>query len=486
MGAPGPGRPGRPCRRRARASLAHRPHTRRDRRGGPRPGARRRRGRGVPVPADRDGGDRPEAGAIGPIPLRDHRRTRQRPSPIPSGVVPADDGRPGRGDRQLPVTGKRVEEKPATGTVRFRNKDSTSTNTIPRGSVVATQNGDPVPDRSRAITVPARAARRAPRSSRRRDRQGHGGRPRARGQRPAEHDPGRSRVARIRLILRRHEPGCRRAAASATSSRASSQADVDAAIEGARRQARLGLRRAGRRPVAVGRRHDGLPGDGGTGRRRPTASTRRRSSARRSRPSTSVRRRRARSSPSTRRPCSRSRRPTSGRSVEAGYQLVEGSSDIEPSPGVVEDGVITFPVTITARQVLQVDPAAVEAQILGKTSRTRRRSSIPTASRSCPCGPIGSARSRRCDQRVERPDSREPRRSRDRLLGIDLGERRIGRGDRGRPRCRCPTARHAQRGSTVEDDVSRLLPLIGAGPRHRDSSSACRSRRAARGTAGGP
>jgi len=53
--------------------------------------------------------------------------------------------------------------------------------------------------------------------------------------------------------------------------------------------------------------------------------------------------------------------------VQEGYQLVEGSSQVEPSPGVVEDGVITFPVTITARQVLQVDPAAVEAQIRGKS-----------------------------------------------------------------------------------------------------------------------
>ena len=39
------------------------------------------------------------------------------------------------------VTGKRVEETAATGTVRFRNKDFTSSNTIPRGSIVSTQGG---------------------------------------------------------------------------------------------------------------------------------------------------------------------------------------------------------------------------------------------------------------------------------------------------------------------------------------------------------
>jgi hypothetical protein len=40
---------------------------------------------------------------------------------------------------------------------------------------------------------------------------------------------------------------------------------------------------------------------------------------------------------------------------------------VDPSPGVVENGVITFPVTITARQVLEVDPAAIEAEIRGKS-----------------------------------------------------------------------------------------------------------------------
>ena len=53
--------------------------------------------------------------------------------------------------------------------------------------------------------------------------------------------------------------------------------------------------------------------------------------------------------------------------VQAGYALVEGSSEIDASPGQVEDGVISFPATITARQVLQIDPAAIEAEIRGKT-----------------------------------------------------------------------------------------------------------------------
>jgi hypothetical protein len=53
--------------------------------------------------------------------------------------------------------------------------------------------------------------------------------------------------------------------------------------------------------------------------------------------------------------------------VEAGYALVEGSSVIDKSPGQVEDGVIAFPATITADQVLLIDPAAIEVEIRGKS-----------------------------------------------------------------------------------------------------------------------
>jgi hypothetical protein len=53
--------------------------------------------------------------------------------------------------------------------------------------------------------------------------------------------------------------------------------------------------------------------------------------------------------------------------VQAGYALVDGSSQVDARAGQVDNGVITFPATITARQVLQVDPAAIEAQIRGKS-----------------------------------------------------------------------------------------------------------------------
>ena len=41
----------------------------------------------------------------------------------------------------FPATGKRVEKAKATGTVRFRNKDFTASNTIPAGSIVSTRDG---------------------------------------------------------------------------------------------------------------------------------------------------------------------------------------------------------------------------------------------------------------------------------------------------------------------------------------------------------
>ena len=37
-----------------------------------------------------------------------------------------------------------------------------------------------------------------------------------------------------------------------------------------------------------------------------------------------------------------------------------------PAPAEISAGVITFPVTVTARQVLLLDPDAIEAEIMGK------------------------------------------------------------------------------------------------------------------------
>ena len=53
--------------------------------------------------------------------------------------------------------------------------------------------------------------------------------------------------------------------------------------------------------------------------------------------------------------------------VQSGYALVDGSSTIDASPGEVQDGVISFPAIITARQALLLDPTAIEAEIRGRS-----------------------------------------------------------------------------------------------------------------------
>jgi hypothetical protein len=60
-------------------------------------------------------------------------------------------------------------------------------------------------------------------------------------------------------------------------------------------------------------------------------------------------------------------------SIQAGYQLIAGSTDVEVGEGTVTEGLIDFPVTVTARQLRPVDGAALERQILGlsKADATR-------------------------------------------------------------------------------------------------------------------
>ncbi len=59
------------------------------------------------------------------------------PPVVPAETVTVDVATSGT----FPATGKRVEQAKATGIVRFRNKDFTSSNTIPGGSIVSTPNG---------------------------------------------------------------------------------------------------------------------------------------------------------------------------------------------------------------------------------------------------------------------------------------------------------------------------------------------------------
>lgn len=52
--------------------------------------------------------------------------------------------------------------------------------------------------------------------------------------------------------------------------------------------------------------------------------------------------------------------------VDQGYSLIEGSGQVVPAPAEISEGVITFPVVVTARQVLILDPEAIKLEIMGK------------------------------------------------------------------------------------------------------------------------
>ena len=54
-------------------------------------------------------------------------------------------------------------------------------------------------------------------------------------------------------------------------------------------------------------------------------------------------------------------------SVASGSQLVEDSITIDVGDAVVTDGVVSFPVTASATQVAVLNPAELEAMVLGKT-----------------------------------------------------------------------------------------------------------------------
>jgi hypothetical protein len=53
-------------------------------------------------------------------------------------------------------------------------------------------------------------------------------------------------------------------------------------------------------------------------------------------------------------------------SVEPGYALIDRSSQVVPAPAEISGGIITFPVVVTARQVLLLDTDQIEGEIMGK------------------------------------------------------------------------------------------------------------------------
>ena len=306
----------------------------------------------------------PRENVIGPIPLRivaDPNATAADPE---ARIVPAVTKElPVETTATFPVTGKRVEESPATGAVRFRNLDFTSSNTIPRGSIVSTQGG--IRFRTeRAVTVPRAelvGLQVFPATASVKVRAVNAG------------TEGNVEPNTILVIPRGEDPRT----LDVTNPDATSggkrdefprvvQADITAATKAVDAQLAAAFAEQLADPSLAADGTTVFPDTATLGD--PTYSVD---------PATLVGQEietfelganatgtvLAVDTTAVEQVAEENIAPQ----VQAGYSLVDGSSQVQPSPGEVDEGVITFPVTITARQVLQIDPAAVEAEIRGKS-----------------------------------------------------------------------------------------------------------------------
>jgi len=306
----------------------------------------------------------PKEATIGPIPLRisaDPAATA--PDPEARTVPAITKDVPVQTTDSFEVTGKRVEETAATGTVRFRNKDFTSMNTVPRGSIVGTQNG--IRFRTdRSVTVPSAQL------------VGLQIFPASATVKVTAVDPGPEGNVQPNtiLVIPRGEDPLTLDVTNPDATRGGKRTEFPRVVQADLSAATKALDAKLASTFAEQVADPSLSADGTTvfpetatlGEATYTVD-----------PATLLGKEVATfdlgaSATGTvlavdEGAVQQVAEANIAPQVQEGYQLVDGSSQVEPSPGVVDDGVITFPVTITARQVLQVDPAAVEAQIRGKS-----------------------------------------------------------------------------------------------------------------------
>ncbi len=305
----------------------------------------------------------PREASIGPVSMRIVASTSATEPDPAGGVVPAQSltVEVGASD-SFPATGQRIEEEKAKGTVRFDNLDPTGSNTIARGAVVSTGSG--VQFRTdRAVTVPAAELV------------------------GLQIVPSRASVDvtavdagpegnvepnAIRTVPRGEEPFFLKVTnpdATTGGSRTEfpriRQEDIDAAITALRE----------RLSAAFDERLDDpdLPGDAATvfpetkALGDPTFAVD---------PATLVGEEvetfeLAATATGTvvavdTAPVQAVAEARIASSVEPGFALVERSGQVVPAPAEISNGIITFPVVVTARQVLVLDPGAIEADIMGK------------------------------------------------------------------------------------------------------------------------
>jgi hypothetical protein len=306
----------------------------------------------------------PRENVIGPIPLRIVADPTALAADPEARIVPAVTKElPVETSGTFQVTGKRVEESPATGAVRFRNLDFTSSNTIPRGSIVSTQGG--IRFRTeRAVTVPRAelvGLQVFPASASVKVRAVNAGKegnvePNTilvipRGEDPRTLDvtnpdatSGGKRDEFPRVVQADITAATKALDAQLAAAFAEQLADPSLAADGTTvfpDTARLGDATYSVDPATlVGQEIESFElGASATGTVLAVDES----------------------------AVEQVAEENIAPQVQAGYALVDGSSQVQPSPGEVDEGVITFPVTITARQVLQIDPAAIEAEIRGKS-----------------------------------------------------------------------------------------------------------------------
>ncbi len=348
-------------------------------------------------------------------------------------------------DDTFAATGKRTELKAATGSVRFSNLDPTSQNTIARGSIVSTPSG--VRFRTNAtITIPAAALA------------GLTIVPAQKSVKVTAVDQGpEGNVApnSITSVPRGESPfflsvtnpdattgGTRKEFPRVT------QKDVDAATAALTTSLQSSFQARLDDPALVSDGSTVFPETAEPARSDLDDPARATWSARRSTTSISARARPARSPPSTRRRSRRSPRQRLTGSVDPGYQLVADSPSVTVDDAVVSGSAVTFPVVATAKQVKLLDPEAIKAAILGKTRS--RGQEHPRRLRGEPAATLARLGDHRPDARLAcRHPRHRPHRERraegiaDRLgpsivairaserpvsalLGLDVGEKRIG------------------------------------------------------------
>ena len=120
--------------------------------------------------------------------------------------------------------------------------------------------------------------------------------------------------------------------------------------------------------------------------------------------------------------------------IDSGHRLVENSIKVAVDPAVVSGDQISFPATATATQVAILDPDALKAMVIGRPL-DEARSILEAFGQVRARGLAGLGVDGADARRARHADPRRGRAGRDagtdgepmtRLLGIDLGERRVG------------------------------------------------------------